>query len=145
MLKQFEPERWALFDAPAKQAATEFWERLGFNCIENPDEFGIDLLVSGKGRQFGCEVEVKTQWHGAEFAFPTLHIALRKRKFMSAPSFFMVFNQGLTHAALVNRNVILASPLIEVKNVTVPSGERFYDIPASQFTVLNVVAPLSLS
>jgi hypothetical protein len=57
----------------------------------------------------------------------------------------MVFNQGLTHAALVNRNVILASPLIEVKNVTVPSGERFYDIPASQFTVLNVVAPLSLS
>jgi len=64
---------------------------------------------------------------------------------MSAPSFFMVFNQGLTRAALVNRHVILASPLIEVKNVTVPSGERFYDIPASKFTVLNVVAPLSLS
>ena len=31
------------------------------------------------------------------------------------------------------------------KNATVPSGERLYDIPSSQFTVLNVVAPLTLS
>ena len=31
------------------------------------------------------------------------------------------------------------------KNATVPTGERFYDIPASDFTVLNVVAPLTLS
>jgi hypothetical protein len=31
------------------------------------------------------------------------------------------------------------------KNATVPSGERFYDIPSSQFAVMNVVAPLTLS
>ena len=31
------------------------------------------------------------------------------------------------------------------KKATVPSGERLYDIPSSQFTVLNVVAPLTLS
>ena len=31
------------------------------------------------------------------------------------------------------------------KNATVPIAERFYDIPASDFTALNVVAPLSLS
>ena len=91
-----------------KQAATSFWNQLGFECSENPNEFGIDLLVSGKGKEFGCEVEVKTQWHGANFAFPTLNIALRKQKFMTRPSQFMVFNPGLTHAALANRNVILA-------------------------------------
>jgi hypothetical protein len=145
MLKQFDPEQWALFDAPAKQAATTFWSQLGFTCIENPDEFGIDLLVRGKGKEFGCEVEVKTQWHGANFTFPTLHVALRKRKFLTSPCHFMVFNQGLTHAALMSRNVILASPVIEVKNATVPVGERFYDVPTSEFTVLNVIAPLTLS
>ena len=52
---------------------------------------------------------------------------------------------GLTHAALMSRNVILASPVIEVKNATVPVGERFYDVPTSEFTVLNVIAPLTLS
>ncbi len=31
------------------------------------------------------------------------------------------------------------------KNAAVPIGERFYDIPASDFTVLNVVALLTLS
>jgi hypothetical protein len=31
------------------------------------------------------------------------------------------------------------------RTATVPTAERFYDIPASDFTALNVVAPLSLS
>jgi hypothetical protein len=92
----------------SKEAATTFWNQLRFDCIENPDEFGINLLASGKGKEFGCEVEVKTQWHGANFTFPTLHVALRKHKFMFSPSQFMVFSQGRKHAALVNRTVILA-------------------------------------
>jgi hypothetical protein len=45
---------------------------------------------------------------------------------------------------LINRNVIQV-PVVEVKNATAPSGESFYDIPSSEFTVLNVVAPLILS
>ena len=64
---------------------------------------------------------------------------------MSTPSKFMVFNQGLTHAALMNGNVILATPVVEVKNATVPTEERFCDIPALDFMVLNVVAPMTLS
>ena len=47
-------------------------QRRGYSCLENPDEFGVDLLVEGKGKKFGCEVEVKTKWFGAEFTFPTL-------------------------------------------------------------------------
>ena len=77
MLKQFDPEQWALFDAPAKQAATEFWERLGFNCIENPDEFGIDLLVSGKARQF-----VETLWKKLPIGVTT-SLGPKVRKYIS--------------------------------------------------------------
>ena len=81
MLKQFVEEQHAIHDAEAKEAARQFWVNLGYNCIENTNEFGVDLLVEGKGREFGCEVETKTGWHGPEFEFTTLHIPFRKQKF----------------------------------------------------------------
>ena len=74
MLKYFVQEQHALHDAEAKKAAQEFWIKHGYNCIENPDEYGVDLLVDGKGRKFGCEVETKTGWHGPEFNYTTLRI-----------------------------------------------------------------------
>ena len=85
VLKQFEEDQWRQFDGPAKDTAIIFWTRHGYSCVENPDEFDVDLLVDCRGKKFGCEVEVKTKWFGAEFEFPMLHIALRKRKFMDAP------------------------------------------------------------
>ena len=56
MLKQFVEEQPAIHDAEAKEAVRQFWVNLGYDFIENPDEFGIDLLVEGKVREFGCEV-----------------------------------------------------------------------------------------
>ena len=140
MLKQFEQEQWELFDAPAKEAATKFWIQLGYECIENPDDFGIDLLVKGKGKEFGCEVEVKLGWHGPKFTFPTLHIAMRKKKIMNSPAMFMVMNNSLTHGAIVNKNLILASSVVEVANATVPSGERFFNVPVDVEQFINLLA-----
>ena len=96
-------------------------------------------MVEGKGKKFGCEVEVKTKWFGAEFTFPTLNIALRKRKFVDAPCQFVIFNHSLSHAALVARKRVLCSPVVEVKNVTVPAGERFYDVPVSGVVIVNML------
>ena len=140
MLKQFEQEQWELFDAPAKESATKFWIQLGYECVENPDDYGIDLLVKGKGKEFGCEVEVKLGWHGPTFTFPTLHIAMRKKKFMNGLARFMVMNNSLTHGAIVSSKLILASPVIEVANATVPSGERFYDVPVDGVQIINLLA-----
>ena len=139
MLKQFEEERWQQYDTPAKDAAMKFWQRRGYSCLENPDEFGVDLLVEGKGKKFGCEVEVKTKWFGAEFTFPTLQIALQKRKFMDVPCQFIIFNHSLSHAALVARKRVLCSLVVELKNVPVPAGERFYDVPVSGVVILNML------
>lgn len=139
MLKEFEEEQWRQYDGPAKDAAIKFWTGRGYSCCENPDEFGVDLLVEGKGKSFGCEVEVKTKWFGADFDFPTLHIAFRKRKFMDAPCQFMVFNYSLTHAALVSRKTVLQSPILQIRNATVPSGERFYDVPVSEVVTINML------
>jgi hypothetical protein len=47
-----------------------------------------------------------------------LHIAMRKKKFMNSPAMFMVMNNSLTHGTVVSMDLILASPVVEVKNMT---------------------------
>ena len=54
--------------------ATKFWMDLGYECIENPDDYGIDLLVKGKGKEFGCEVEVRLGWQGPGLNLSLIHI-----------------------------------------------------------------------
>jgi len=142
LLKAFQQDVWEQYDAPTKSVVIKFWQLLGYDCVENPDEFGVDLIVRGRGKRFDCEVEVKTGWHGGEFHFPTLHIALRKRKFMDRPCHFVVLNNSLTHAAVVGRKTILASSVVEVANAVVPSGERFYDVPATAIEIVNLMAGL---
>jgi hypothetical protein len=58
VLKAFEPEQHELYDPAAKTLGIKFWNKLGYSCTENPDEFGIDLIVEGQGRKFFCEVEI---------------------------------------------------------------------------------------
>ena len=48
MFKVFEQEQWELFNTPTKEVATKFWIYLGYECIENPDDYGVGLLVKGK-------------------------------------------------------------------------------------------------
>ena len=140
MLKHFEPQDFDKFDVAARDVARSFWERLGYTCTDNDDIYAVDLLVERNGKQFGCEVEVKQGWHGPTFPFPTLHIPLRKRKFTDGVTCFFVLNNGMTHAAIVRSSTILAAPVVEVKNYKVPDGEHFYDIPASEVQVLNIIA-----
>ena len=58
MLKYFDRDQFACHYAHTKEVARQFWINLGYDCIENSDKYGVDLLVEGKGRKFGCEVEM---------------------------------------------------------------------------------------
>ena len=58
---------------------------------------------------------------------------------MDAPCQFMVFNCSHTHAALVSRKTVLQSPILQISNATVPSGERFYDVPVAEVATINVL------
>ena len=120
MLKQFVEEQHAIHDAEAKEAVLQFWVNLGYNCIENPDEFGVDLLVDGKGREFGCEVKTKTGWHEPEFEFPTLRIPFPKQKFTDDLITFFILNSVRTHAPVVSLQKLLKSPVVQVKIKLVP-------------------------
>lgn len=142
MHKYFEPQDFDKFDAAAKSVAQSFWQRLGYTCIENPDVYGVDLLVEGKDKQFGCEVEVKQSWHGSDFPYPTLHVPFRKKKFTEGPTSFFVLNNGMTHAAMASRTLVTASPVTMVKNYKVPTGEPFYCVPAQAIQVINLLASI---
>jgi len=140
VLKQFERDVYEQYDNAAKFTAQKFWEQLGYECNENPDHFGVDLLVRGKGKSFGCEVEVKLGWHGPEFNFPTLRIPYRKKKFTERPCHFFVLNQGMTHAAIISRHTVLAAPIEVIPNVKVPVGEKFYDVSKQAIQIINLLA-----
>ena len=140
MLKQFVEEQHAIHDAEAKEAVRQFWVNFGYDCIENPDEFGVDLLVGGKGREFRCEVETKTGWHGPEFNYPILRIPFRKQKFTDDRVTFFVLNSGRTHAAVVSRQKLLKSPVVQVKNKMVPMGDYFYEITLEDVEFVNLLA-----
>ena len=140
MLKQFVEEQHALHDAEAKAIAQQFWIKLGYTCVENPDHYGVDLCVEGKGRKFGCEVETKTGWHGPKFEFPNLRIPFRKRKFTDDRVTFFVLNSGRTHAAVVSRQKLLKSPVVQVKNKMVPMGDYFYEIDLEDVEFINLLA-----
>ncbi len=132
MYKVFQPSAFNRYDAPARQKASSFWVSQGYTCVDHEDEFGVDLVVEKDDVRFYCEVEVKAVWHGLEFMYETLHIPARKAKFLNKPTQFMVFNNSLTRAAIVGRKQLLKSPLVEVPNLKVAFGEKFFDVPKKE-------------
>ncbi len=132
MYKEFNEEVHSKYDDVARTKAKEFWVANGYSCVDNEDIYGVDLKVSGKGRKFNCEVEVKQGWHGLKFMFETLHIPTRKSKFLKEPTTFMIFNSCLHRVAIISRKAVLSSPKVEVPNRQIAFGERFYDVPVSQ-------------
>lgn len=139
MLKEFNPHTHSQYDVKAREKAKRFWISRGYSCTDNPDQYGVDLMIEGKGRKFFCEVEVKQSWHGLTFNYETLHIPLRKAKFLTKPTVFMVFNASLHMAALVSRTAVKNAPRKEVPNREIAQGERFFDVPAEQATFLNLI------
>lgn len=129
MYKEFNHETFAKYDLAARDSAKRFWQSQGYECFDNEDEFGVDLVVQKDGKRFYCEVEVKTVWHGKEFMHDTMHIPVRKAKFLNMPTQFMVFNNSRTRAGIIGRKHVLAAPTKHVKNVKLSFGERFFDVP----------------
>ena len=129
MYKAFQKTDFNKYDDAARNRAKDFWTAQGYTCTDHENEYDVDLVVEKEGKRFYCEVEVKTVWHGKDFKYDTIHIPVRKAKFLGKPTQFMVFNNSLTHAAVISRKAILRSKKVEVPNVKIRYGEKFFDIP----------------
>jgi hypothetical protein len=140
--KQFNQALHDQYDPPARDAVTK-WVKMkwGLECRENPNVFGVDLLVYRAGALVGyIEVEVRS-WDYCHY--PTIHVGLRKEKLFQQdrPVLFFALTHDLIHAYWAKTQVIESSPLIEVKNIEVSAGELFFDVPVKHFKYVNLTDP----
>jgi hypothetical protein len=132
--KKFCRDLHQTYDTLARAAGKVYWGSVGYQVDDNPDQYGADLIVNTGHEEFYSEVEIKRVWSGPTFAYDTLQIPGRKKKFteLDKPCVFVVFNNEQTHAFACHSDVLKESPLVEVPNKYVYSGEMFYQIPITK-------------
>jgi hypothetical protein len=137
--KKFNQQLHDQYDPPARKAVSDWVQmKWGANCIPNPNEFGVDLIVLREGKPVGyIEVEVRG-WNYCHYS--TIHVNHRKEKLFQQdlPVLFFALTQDLAHAYWCHAKVAKGYPLIEVKNFEVPTGEMFFDIPVEKFKYVNL-------
>jgi hypothetical protein len=131
--KPFEQELHDQYDAPAKQAVAKYMERTcGVTVDSNPDQYGVDLLVTKGGKLIGTvEVEVR-QW-SPNCPYPTIHVPERKTKFFGDRVLFFALTKDMQSAYWIETNEIKKHPIKEISNYKIPRGEMFYDVPTELF------------
>ena len=132
--KKFDKELYEKNDSLAKEAAKKFFAAQGVTAVDNPDKYGVDLLLDTGSF---IEVEVKHTWKD-DFKFDTLQIPARKEKFAKLGCLFMVFNSNITKAFIVHGDIVLASPKEEVYNKYMPKGEMFFQIPVDKLILCEL-------
>ena len=118
-------------DKPAKDAVLKFLRSKGLDAIENPNDYGVDILVSR------YEVERRNIWTD-KFPYKTVHVPARKAKFLKFPIIYAVVNTNFDRVMLCSSVVIRKYPKIEVPNKSMPEGEYFYDVPIKEWTIYKI-------
>ena len=133
MRKPFEQDLHDKYDAPAKAAIEKYLERTCDVTVQpNPDQYGVDLLITKGGKLIGtAEVEVR-QW-SPNCPYPTIHVPERKTKFFTSRTLFFALTKDMKHAYWICTEDIKEYPLKEVRNIKVSEGEMFYDVPTTEF------------
>ena len=128
--KEFNKESHAANDKPAKDLVINFLKSKGVDATENPDKYGIDIIVPR------YEVERREIWID-EFPFKTVHIPARKEKFLKHSIVYVVVNKDFDKLMFCRSEIIRQYNLIEVPNKSVPEGEYFYDVPIEKWHTFN--------
>jgi len=133
--KTFDPKAHARSDAPGKQTVITYLKTIGIEAIENPNKFGIDLIVPGSDVTY--EVEQRSIWVNDWF-YASVHVPERKKKFMQDKMVYAVVNRNCTKIMFCPSEVIRKYKPIEVPNRAVSNGEEFYDVPLDKWTLREV-------
>jgi hypothetical protein len=127
-------------DDSAKDLVISWLKSKQWSAWVNPDQYGIDVLaVDPEGNEHQFEVEVKHNWKGPKFQYPTLHYSDRKRKFLANPinTAFITLNHERTHALKASGQMLADAPTI-VKDTIYTSNEKFIEIQAVDCELLTL-------
>ena len=104
----------------------------------NPDKYGIDIICdTADEHRYFYEVEVKHNWKGARFPFPTVHFPKRKMKFANKDSIFAMLNHQRTHALLISGQQFLDAPIVR-KDTIYTRNEEFIEITVGDCTIVEL-------
>ena len=129
--KEFNKESHAANDKPAKDLVIKFLKSKGLDAMENPNDYGIDIMVSR------YEVERREIWTN-KFPFQTVHIPARKEKFLKYNIIYAIVNKDFNKIMLCTSEIIRQYNKIEVPNRSVQAGEYFYDVPIKEWSTYNL-------
>ena len=124
-------------DGVGKDVVIKFLRGRGVDAIENPDDYGIDVMVAK------YEVERRTIYTD-KWPYETVHVPERKTKFFVHNIFYVVVMHHETKTKTFDTllfcetDVVKKYPLVEVPNKSVSKGEYFYDVPLSEWKEFNV-------
>lgn len=133
--KPFSPGNHRANDAIGKNAVLQLLKRMNVDAEENPNKYGVDIIVKDRTRTY--EVERRAIWH-TTWPHPTVHIPERKTKFLKPDMVYAVVNIECDRVMLCSSEVILKYPQVEIPNKSISSGEFFYDVPLTEWQVYNV-------
>lgn len=134
MRKPFDKQLFAENDARARAVVTEYiTSRHSVTITPNPDQYGVDLLVTGGLKDWAIECEIKRVWSGPNFPWVTIQLPERKAKYRKKGREveYWILNNELTHAIVIPGQNLDEHIPVEVPNVLVSRGERFYQIPVA--------------
>ena len=122
----------------AKHLVVKFLQSQGLEAWINPDQYGIDIIYHDESFIYQyCEVEVKHNWKGALFPFPTVHFPKRKLKFANNDSIFAMLNHERTHALIITGPQFLSAPIVR-KDTIYTQNEEFVEINISDCRIVKL-------
>ena len=113
-----------------------FQETSGIVATDNPDIYGVDLILTSIGKRTGyAEVEVRNSWRGITFPYRDLNIPARKAKLLKrgpdglSVLFFSINREG-SALFYCNGQKVLKNAPVKLDNKYV-KGEHFYKVDLS--------------
>ena len=132
--KKFSKELHDKYDKIGKKTVIKWiCENSEFTAIENPDRFGIDLIIYKGDKEYAyAEVEVRPAWEGMVFKYDDLNVPYRKVKYFSPKKkcLFFAINKNLTAMFFCSGKKVLESPSAILDN-KYEKNEKFFKVKLS--------------
>ena len=129
--KKFDKKLFEKFDNSARERTKQFLRSQGCEVVDNPNQYGVDLIAEKNGKKYFVECEVKNVWSGKKFPpyFKDVQLPARKEKFFGNQTAFFIWNKELDNAVYFWSSEIKHLKPQVVGNKYMKKGEKFFKIP----------------
>ena len=149
--KRFDPALYKVSDKLAKDSMIKYLTSQGHDVKKVEERMGVDLesfLPAGGVRiPYHHEVEIKFMWDGDwPTAWKDINIPFRKKRLIdsiygkdvNARFYFYILKGDCKVAWQIDGKVVQNSPIVEVPNRHLRSGEYFYKVPLEKADLITL-------